>query len=157
DLVALIPFLEYIAGVGIEDVRTVLASFKGTHIPTEFLRREKIMREKHAERVAEESKTKPKRSIGGLANLLGMKPQSAVDGGSADEGKMILDLIRERGQKNYEFMDREIRENGPKWLAEMEAEEEKMKQMQMASMKQGFFGSLGLGGKQEEPQEEKKN
>lgn len=124
------------------------------------------MREKHAERVAEEAKHKPKRSVGGLASLLGMKPQSGVgvgvgvEGGLADEGKMILDLIRERGQKNYEFMDKEIRENGPKWLAEMEAEEEKMKQLQMQSMKQGFFGSLGLGKQegQNQPQtEEKKN
>ncbi|KAI5289297.1 mitochondrial inner membrane protein required for protein import [Ascosphaera aggregata] len=132
DLVALIPFLEYIAGVGIEDVRTVIKSFEGTHIPTEFLRREKIMRQKHAERVAEELKHRPKRSVGGIASLLGMKPAATMaDSVAGDSDKMILDLIRERGQKNYEFMDREIKENGPKWLAEMEAEEEKVRQMQM--------------------------
>ncbi|KAI5304849.1 mitochondrial inner membrane protein required for protein import [Ascosphaera atra] len=135
DLVALIPFLEYIAGVGIDDVRTVIKSFEGTHIPTEFARREKIMREKWAERVAEDRKNKPKRSVGGIAALFGVKPpaQDPVTGSMAGEDpeKMILDLIRERGQRNYEFMDREIRVNGPKWLAEMEAEEEKMRQLQV--------------------------
>ncbi|KAI5292908.1 mitochondrial inner membrane protein required for protein import [Ascosphaera acerosa] len=165
-LVALIPFLEYIAGVGMEDVRTVLKSFEGCpngDIPAEFLRREKIMREKHAAQVAEEQKHKPKRSVSGLASLLGMKPTAAgplgdaTGAGAADAGdKMFLDLIRERGQKNYEYMDKEIRENGPKWLAEMAAEEEKARQMQMQSMKQGFFGSLGLGGGKSGEEEAKK-
>jgi import inner membrane translocase subunit TIM50 len=62
---------------------------------------------------------------------------------------MLWDQIRERGQKNYEMIDREIRENGEKWLAEMAAEEEKALQEQMASMKGSFTGVFGAGGSKE--------
>ncbi|KAL1965872.1 hypothetical protein VTN77DRAFT_5005 [Rasamsonia byssochlamydoides] len=146
-LVALIPFLEYVAGMGIEDVRPVLKSFEGTNIPEEFARREKIMREKFQKQLAEEQARRPRRGVGALASLLGLKPrtldgeQSAAEG--LEQGKMLWDQIRERGQKNYQLMEKEIRENGEKWLAEMAAEEEKARQEQMKNMKgslTSFFG-----------------
>jgi len=58
----------------------------------------------------------------------------------------LSDQMRERGQRNYEALEKEIRENGAKWLAEMEAEEKKAQEEQMKSMQTGMFGFLGGGG-----------
>ncbi|OQD77485.1 hypothetical protein PENDEC_c002G07106 [Penicillium decumbens] len=153
-LVALIPFLEYMAGMGVEDVRPVLKSFEGTAIPVEFAKREKAMRQRFEKELAEEKKKKPSFSMGSLAGALGLKSGSAMSGEMSSseglaQGKMLWDQIRERGQKNYELIDREIRENGEKWLAEMAAEEEKARQEQMASMKGSFTGFFGAGGKEQ--------
>ncbi|OJD14405.1 mitochondrial import inner membrane translocase subunit tim50 [Emergomyces pasteurianus Ep9510] len=151
ELVALIPFLEYVAGMGIEDVRPVIKSFKGTNIPIEFARREKLMREKFEKELAEERAKKPKYSVSSIASLLGIKPMPpTIDGvdpaAGLEQGKMLWDQIRERGQKQYEIIDKEIRENGEKWLAEMAAEEEKAREEQMTGMRNSFTGFFGLGG-----------
>ncbi|BCR85267.1 protein translocase subunit TIM50 [Aspergillus chevalieri] len=156
-LVALIPFLEYIAGMGIDDVRSVLKSFEGTDIPIEFAKREKAMRERFQKEVAEEQKKKPRVSVGSLATALGLKSNRTLDGEQTPseglaQGKMLWDQIRERGQKNYEMIDREIRENGEKWLAEMAAEEEKFREEQMKSMKGSFTSMFGAGGGEEKKQ-----
>lgn len=146
-LVALIPFLEYVAGMNIEDVRPVIKSFEGTYIPAEFAEREKKMREKFQKQMEEEQKGRPRRGVGSLAALLGLKPQSSIDGQSSDDqGKMLWDQIRERGQKNYEMMEQEIRENGETWLKMMAEEEEKARQEQMKSMKGSVTGFFGAGG-----------
>ncbi|KAJ5628967.1 Mitochondrial import inner membrane translocase subunit tim50 [Penicillium lividum] len=149
-LVALIPFLEYMAGMGVEDVRPVLKSFEGSQIPIEFAKREKAMRERFEKELSEEKKKKPSISMGSVASALGLKSTRTMDGEvSASEGlaqgKMLWDQIRERGQKNYELIDREIRENGEKWLAEMAAEEEKARQEQMQNMKGSLTGMFGAG------------
>lgn len=154
-LVALIPILEYMAGMGVDDVRTVLKSFEGTDIPIEFAKREKAMRERFEKELAEEQKKRPRRGVGNLAAALGLKSGRTLDGEQSPseglaQGKMLWDQIHERGQKNYEMIDREIRENGPKWLAEMSAEEEKMKQEQIDSMKGSFFSMFGAGGNKKE-------
>ena len=149
-LVALIPFLEYMAGMGVEDVRTVLKSFEGSEIPIEFAKREKAMRERFNKELAEEQKKRPRRGVGNLAGALGLKSRALGGDQTPSEGlaqgKMLWDQIRERGQKNYEMVDREIRENGEKWLAEMMVEEEKAKQEQMNQMRGSFFSMLGAGG-----------
>ncbi|KAK2756995.1 mitochondrial inner membrane protein required for protein import [Arachnomyces sp. PD_36] len=152
-LVALIPFLEYMAGMGIEDVRPVLKTFEGTYIPEEFARREKAMREKFEKQLAEERAKRPKHGVSSFSALLGIKPQSPMTdmmeqnpAEAMDQGKMLWDQIRERGQKQYEMIDKEIRENGEKWLAEMAAEEEKLKEEQMKGMKNSFTGFFGGGG-----------
>jgi import inner membrane translocase subunit TIM50 len=152
-LVALIPFLEYLAGMGVEDVRPIIKSFEGQSIPIEFAKREKAMRERFEKELAEEQKKRPRRSVGSLASALGLKSNRTLDGEQSpseglQEGKMLWDQIRERGQKNYEMIEKEIRENGEKWLAEMAAEEEKLRQEQMESMKGSFTGFFG-GGKKE--------
>ncbi|KAJ5921361.1 Mitochondrial import inner membrane translocase subunit tim50 [Penicillium verhagenii] len=153
-LVALIPFLEYMAGMGVEDVRPVLKSFEGSQIPIEFSKREKAMRERFEKELAEEKKKKPSISMGSVASALGLKSTRGLDGEISPseglaQGKMLWDQIRERGQKNYELIDREIRENGEKWLAEMAAEEEKARQEQMQSMKGSFTGMFGAGGEKQ--------
>lgn len=39
---------------------------------------------------------------------------------------MLSDQIREQGQKQYEFLEKQIRENGEKWLREEEEEQKKL-------------------------------
>lgn len=138
--------------MAIPDVRTTLASFKGKHIPTEFALREVAARKKFEAEYAEASKRRPRHSGAGfLANALGIKNQSAEPGemtaGEAfARGMMLQDLARERGLKNYEMLEKEIRENGEKWLKEEQAAEERAKEEGMKAMKSGFVGMLGVGG-----------
>ncbi|CAK7234658.1 mitochondrial inner membrane protein required for protein import [Sporothrix curviconia] len=151
DLVALIPFLEYIYTMQYGDVRKVLQSFDGKHIPTEFARREAIARAEFQKQL-EASGHKPKAGagIGGLGSLLGLKTSNMSLMQSPDgepdvatqiaQGKMLQDIARERGQRTYEMMEKEIRENGKKWLEEEAAMQEKMQQEAMANMKQSFTG-----------------
>ena len=146
-LVQLIPFLEYVATMGFDDTRTVLKSFEGKFIPAEFARREKLLREKFEAKLKEEVAKRPKRTVGGIGSLFGVKNQPSPDGleNSAEafeQGKMLWDQIRERGQKQYEIIDKQIREEGEKWLADMAAEEKKFLDAQMNDMKSGAFGWL---------------
>lgn len=151
DLVSLIPFLEYIAIMEFDDTRTVLQSFEGKHIPTEFAHREAIARERFQKELAEEQAKRPHRSgVGLLGNALGIKPMTAGFDGmdlgfsrGLDEGKTYQDIARERGQANYELFDKEIRENGEKWLQEAEQEEKKMKGEAMNSWKSSILGPFG--------------
>lgn len=154
ELVSLIPFLEYVGAMGIEDTREVLQSFEGTHIPTEFARRESIAREKFQKELADERAKRPRRSgVTLLGNALGIKPggpridgveQSLLEG--FEQGKTYQDQVRERGQRQYEMIEKEIRENGEKWLKEMAQEEEKMKEETMKGMKSNMLGMFGGGG-----------
>ncbi|PLB34325.1 protein translocase subunit TIM50 [Aspergillus candidus] len=152
-LVALIPFLEYLAGMGVDDVRPVIKSFDGTFIPLEFSKREKAMRERFEAQLAEEQKKRPRSGMGTLASALGLKSGRTMDGEQSpseglEQGKMLWDQIRERGQKNYQMIESEIRANGEKWLAEMAAEEEKARQEQMDQMKGSFTSMFGAGKKE---------
>lgn len=150
ELVSLIPFLEYIPTMAIQDVRKAISSFDGTHIPTEFAAREAVARKKFMEQMAEEKKKRPaKGGVSFLSSALGIKPQSAFEGEqSASEafaqGKMLQDQARERGQKNYEALDKMIREEGEKWLKEEAANEELAKQEGMKAMKSGLTGFFGV-------------
>lgn len=164
NLVSYIPFLEFIGamvgpnGKGERDVRPILQDYQGTHIPTEFGRRSAIADAQFKSKLDTERAKRPKRSVGFLASLLGAKPQAAgVDGSleqtlaeGLDQGKSYQDLIRERGQKQYEMLDREIQQNGEKWLKEMAEEEKKAMDESMKSMKgsiTGFFPfPAGSGG-----------
>jgi import inner membrane translocase subunit TIM50 len=146
-LVQLIPFLEYVATMGFDDTRAVLKSFEGKFIPAEFARREKLLREKFEAKLAEERTKRPKRTVGGIGSLFGVKNQPSPDGlensaEALEQGKMLWDQIRERGQKQYELIDKQIREEGQKWLDDMAAEEKKFQDEQMNNMKSGFFGAL---------------
>ncbi|TGO10293.1 hypothetical protein BTUL_0139g00200 [Botrytis tulipae] len=150
ELVSLIPFLEYIPTMQYADVRKALKSFEGTHIPTEFAKREAIARKKFQAQLAEERKKHGKRGggVGLLGSALGIKPggmmvtdpneQSLAD--ALAQGKMLQDLARERGQKNYEAFDKEIRENGAKWLKEEAEMEERAKEEGLKAMKSGMTG-----------------
>ena len=64
------------------------------------------------------------------------------------QGKMLSDQIRERGQREYERLEREIQLNGAKWLKEMEEEEKRMMESSMKDMRNSWFGGItgGNGG-----------
>ncbi|QPG73452.1 hypothetical protein FOA43_000763 [Brettanomyces nanus] len=114
-LIALIPFLEYVATTPVNDVRKVLASFQDKKkIPEEFALREHKLREAWKE----EQKVRQENSF--LSKVLGIPPALRY------QRKMPLDLIREAGQKNYENMYTYLKENGDKMLKE---EEQKTKEM----------------------------
>ncbi|KAI0853462.1 NIF-domain-containing protein [Daldinia vernicosa] len=147
ELVGLVPFLEYIHTMQYKDVREVLKSFKGKHIPTEFARREAIARAEFQKRYDTE-KRKRKSGIGALGNMLGLKPsnmslmvppEGEISPSEAfAQGKMLQDIARERGRRNYEMMEEQIRENGEKWLKEEQMANEKLQAEAMSSMKSSF-------------------
>ncbi|KAI9801930.1 MAG: mitochondrial inner membrane protein required for protein import [Piccolia ochrophora] len=152
-LVALIPFLEYVAAMGLDDTRAVLKSFEGTDIAKEFAARETVARQKFEQQLAEEQARHPRRLGKGLINsVLGVRPGVGPDGveqsaaEALGQGKMLQDHIRERGQKVYEALEKEIRENGDKFLAEMAAEEEKLKEEEKKKMNVAGFASVFSGG-----------
>lgn len=153
-LVAMIPFLEYLAmmsqtGTPV-DVRQVLKSMQGKEIPVEYARREAKLREQFQMDVAEQKK-KSSRSAGGMfMKSLGLDAQKPgmvlgdqnISQGMA-EGKMMIDMYRDFNRQNYEHLDKQIRENGDQWLKEMAEEEKKMQEAQLKDMKAGAFGWLG--------------
>ena len=154
DLVSYIPFLEFIATFDSRDTRQVIKSFEGTHIPTEFARRESKIREKLQKENAETKAKRPKRTVGFLGNVLGTKPQGGgIDGMEQslsegfEQGKTFQDQVRERGQKQYEAMEKEIRENGEKWIKEMAEEEKKMSEEAMKGMKSSITSVFPFGGR----------
>lgn len=153
-LVAMIPFLEYLAmmsqtGTPI-DVRQVLKSMEGKEIPVEYARREAKLRDQFQRDMAEQ-KRKTKGSAGGMfMKSLGLDAQKPgmvlgdqnISQGMA-EGKMMIDMYRDFNKQNYEHLDKQIRENGDQWLKEMAEEEKKMQEAQLKDMKAGAFGWLG--------------
>ena len=143
----LIPFLEYLATMGFEDTRTVLKSFEGKFIPAEFARREKLLREKFE--TQQSSKGKKKKSLGVGSWFKQQSPDGLPSLDEAEaQGKMLWDVIRERGQRQYMELEKKIKEEGDKFLAEREAEEKKMQEEAMNNMKKGWFGfgkSAGSG------------
>ncbi|KAF1954943.1 HAD-like protein [Byssothecium circinans] len=150
-LVGLIPFLEYLAmlaqGSNL-DVRQALKSMEGKDISTEFARREAKMRAQFLADIEKDKAKRGKPRVGGfLTNQLGMGKQGNMilsDGTNVSEGmaqgKMMIDMFREIGRKNYEELDKEIRTNGQKYLKEREEEEKRMQEEQMKSMKSSAFG-----------------
>jgi import inner membrane translocase subunit TIM50 len=156
-LVGLIPFLEYLAMLqqgGNFDVRHALKSMEGKDIQVEFAKREAKMRAEYLKDLETEKAKKPKHSAGGmLMGALGLGNQKGgmvlSDGTNLSEGmaqgKMMIDIFREIGQKQYQSMDKEIRENGEKWLKEMAEEEKKLQEEAMKSMKTSAFSWMGAG------------
>jgi len=148
ELVSLVPFLEFIPAMQYEDVRKVVKSFEGTHIPTEFARREALARAEHNKRV--QAKASRGGGVNWLASHLGLKPSnmSLMVGPEGEEnpqeafakGKMLHDIARERGMRNYLMLEEEIRKNGEKWLKEEQEAMEKAQKEAMKSMKTSFFG-----------------
>ncbi|POR37674.1 Mitochondrial import inner membrane translocase subunit TIM50 [Tolypocladium paradoxum] len=154
DLVGLIPFLEYIHTMQYSDVRKVIKSFDGKHIPTEFARREAIARQEFNKQLeAQRSKHSKPSGMGALGSLLGLKPSNMSmtmapegeqnPGEAFAQGKMLQDIARERGQRNYELLEKEIRENGEKWLKEEQVAIEKAQQEAMSTMMGSFSGWFG--------------
>ncbi|KAI9717583.1 MAG: mitochondrial inner membrane protein required for protein import [Chrysothrix sp. TS-e1954] len=162
DLVALIPFLEYLANMSIDDYRKVIKSYEGAEIPTEFARREARTREAFNKSMTG-SKGGRGRSGGGLSSALGFKPggglmqipgEPSLAEGFA-QGKMLSDQIRERGQKNYEEIDKSIREGGEEMLKTIEEENKKAQEEAMKSMQSGIGNFFRWGGSKEDGDKKK--
>lgn len=149
----MIPFLEYVATMGFNDTREVLKSLQGTHIPTEFAKRESVARERFQKQLAEEKSKRPRRSgFGMLGNALGIKHMGGgLDGMEQtlsegfEQGKTYQDQVRERGQRQYEILEKEIQENGEKWLKEMAEDEEKIIKESAKGAKLTFMSFFGVG------------
>ncbi|KAF5021149.1 hypothetical protein F66182_6849 [Fusarium sp. NRRL 66182] len=152
ELVGLIPFLEYIHTMQYSDVRKIIKSFEGKHIPTEFARREAIARKEfQAKQLAH--KHKHGSGVGALGNLLGLNPSNMSMMVSPEgeqnpaeafaQGKMLQDVARERGQRNYQELEKQIRENGEKWLKEEAQMMEQAQKEAMNSMMGSFSGMFG--------------
>ncbi|KIW94276.1 uncharacterized protein Z519_05592 [Cladophialophora bantiana CBS 173.52] len=156
-LIQFIPFLEYLATMGFDDVREVLKSFEGTYIPAEFARREKLLRAKFEAEEAEKRKKRPKKSLGKLSSMLGLSSPEGAHGSDEgmSEGKMLWDQIRERGQRQYMELEKKIQEEGAKFLAEREAEEKRFQEEAYNSMKPSNWFSGLSGGKKAEEAEQK--
>jgi len=164
ELVSVVPFLEFIHTMHYEDVRKVLKSFDGTHIPSEFARREAIARAEH-NRLVSAKRGKAAGGGGGglgwLSSHLGLKPSNMTmmvppEGEESPQeafakGKMLQDIARERGLRNYLMLEEQIRENGEKWLKEEQEMQEKAQKEMMKGMQKSMFGFLGG------PAEEAKN
>ena len=136
-------------------MRRTLESFSSTHIPTEYARREALAREKfEVERQEQLGKRRGGKGTSLLGNLFGVAATPQATGLETslaegyEQGKTYMDLVRERGQKQYEFINKEIQDNGHKWLAEMAAEEKKAQDEMYKSMKSSVFGAL-TGGEDE--------
>ncbi|KAL2127771.1 hypothetical protein VTI74DRAFT_10187 [Chaetomium olivicolor] len=148
ELVSLVPFLEFIHTMQYSDVRKVIKSFEGTHIPTEFARREALARAEHNKRI--QAKSSKGSGMSWLSSHLGLKPSNmslmvAPEGEENPQeafakGKMLQDIARERGIRNYLMLEEEIRKNGEKWLKEEQEAMEKAQKEAMKSMKSSFFG-----------------
>ncbi|KAI3324658.1 NIF-domain-containing protein [Xylariaceae sp. AK1471] len=163
DLVSLIPFLEYIFAMEYKDVREVLKSFQGKHIPTEFARREAIARAEFQKQVESQKRKRPS-GMGALGNMLGLKGNMSMTQPAEGEvspseafaqGKMLQDIVRERGQKHYEMMEKQIRENGEQWLKEAQQAQEQQQAEAMNSMKSSFTGWFGPPKSPDTPNEPK--
>lgn len=119
ELLSYMDFLEYLALIAVDDVRVALKSYEGTHIPTEYARREQELRDKVA----------AKRSRG---SFLGgnKKPAGKVE--------LFIDQERARHQKAYADHVQYLKENGERLLAEEKAREEAMLKEAKTSLA-GFF------------------
>lgn len=163
DLVSLIPFLEYIHTMQYDDVRKVLKSFEGQHIPTEFARREAIARAEFQKRIKDQ-KTSRSTGVGFFGNMLGLKASNMSMMVSPDgepnlseayaQGKMIQDIARERGQRYVEALEKDIRENGERYLKEQQAMMEQQQQEMMNSM-MGSFSTMFVEKKEGEEEPKK--
>ncbi|KAK4144026.1 mitochondrial import inner membrane translocase [Dichotomopilus funicola] len=148
ELVGLVPLLEFIHTMQYDDVRKVIKSFEGHHIPTEFARREALARIEHNKRI--QAKSSRGSGMSWLSSHLGLKPSnmSLMVSPEGEEnpqeafakGKMLQDIARERGMRNYLMLEEEIRKNGEKWLKEEQELMEKAQKEAMKSMQSSFFG-----------------
>jgi mitochondrial import inner membrane translocase subunit TIM50 len=144
------------------DVRKVIKSFEGTHIPTEFARREAIARAEHYKQVGAKKGKAPGGGLGWIGSHLGLKPSNmslmvAPEGEENPQeafakGKMLQDLTRERGMRGYLHLEQNIRENGEKWLKEEQEMLEKANQEAMKTMQSSLFDWF-----RSKPSEEKKD
>lgn len=137
ELVSLIPFLEYIAALNVDDVRDVIRDYEGTHIPTEFARREAKLREELRKQLPQKKKQPP----GWLLSALGMKPKEEKE----EDVKTFMDMVRERGQQTYIDTQRHIAEHKEEMEREQKQAEKEMAEQMKTSLSK-IFTEVSRGG-----------
>jgi mitochondrial import inner membrane translocase subunit TIM50 len=159
---------------GVEDVREVIKSFEGKYVPTEFSRREQLMREKVLASSKSRLSTQNTGSgfLGKLAGGLGMTKPSMGGGGATmvgsdgipinvleemARGKTIFDIYREQNMKDYKAQEKYIKENGEQILKEEAEMMKKFEAEEMKKMKGNFFGMFTGGEAEMEKSSEKKD
>jgi import inner membrane translocase subunit TIM50 len=135
DLIAHIPFLEYIAALGVEDVRDVIRDYDGKHIPTEFARREALLKEELKKEVAAKGSQK-KGPPEFVYKLVGMKKPEP------EEPKTFMDKVRERGQMQYMETQRHLEQHKEEMLREQKAAEAEMASQMKTSLSKIFTEGL---------------
>ncbi|KAL7271547.1 mitochondrial inner membrane protein required for protein import [Rhizina undulata] len=139
ELIKLIPFLEYIAAMGIADVRPVIVGFGDKNIAEEFARREAIAREEHVKRVREERQKRKGKGADWLLPLLGMPVNKRRED---EEEKTFMDLARERGKQAYEETQRHLAEHKEEMLNEQKRQEKEMAELMKTSLSKIFTEGL---------------
>ncbi|TGZ83827.1 NIF-domain-containing protein [Ascodesmis nigricans] len=137
ELVALIPFLEYIAALNVDDVRDVIRDYDGTHIPTEFARREAKLREELRKQLPQ--KKKGKQPPAWLLTAVGMKPKEEKE---EEDVKTFMDMVRERGQQTYIETQRHIMEHKEEMEREQKKAEKEMADQMKTSLSKIFTEGL---------------
>lgn len=126
-LVGLIPLLEYLGGLGIQDVRPIIEGFGDKDVIQEYARREALAREEWNKQ-QEEKKLKAKKSAGRwVMGALGVSSQ-------VPEEKFIFDLQRERGIQAYEATQKHLMENKELLLKEQADQEKEMNEAMRTSL-----------------------
>ncbi|KAI9273709.1 HAD-like domain-containing protein [Sporodiniella umbellata] len=116
-----IPFLEAIALTNPSDVRPVLKSFEGKHIPLEWHKREEEMNRLHRLQWEEEqSKKKTKRNLGSL--LSGGGAQAEMEGPPPTYLEQMRKHVRETFATEFKVQEEAMKQ-------EMEKQTEMMKEM----------------------------
>jgi len=138
ELVALIPFLEYIAAMGVADVRPIIKDFEGKHVATEFARREELIREQLRKELGQ-GKGKKSGPPSWVLSLLGTKPKEHRDD---EDVKTFMDLARERGQQNYLETQKHLAEHREELLKEQQQAEKEMAEQMKTSLSKIFAEGL---------------
>lgn len=142
ELISLIPFLEYVAAMGLTDVRPVIEEFGDKHIPTEFRRREALARLELRKRL-EVDRAQRKWTLG--ETLLGALGLGAPKRRREDEEKTFMDLARERGLQAYEETQRHVAEHRDEIMQEQKAMEKEAAGMMKTSLSK-IFTEVRLSG-----------
>lgn len=122
DLVGLIPFLEAVNIYNIPDVRQTLKAYEGTHIPTEHIKRQKMLKE------AEEEKWRSKHD--GKQSWLGSI--FGATSGNKEMPKTWYELEQDRLRQAYQEEQKFWLENGEKFRQQAKEEQEKkLKEMKL--------------------------
>jgi len=140
ELLALIPFLEYVAAMGVDDVREALKTYEGKDVARTFAKREAAMRAEIKRRRELEVTRGGSKRDGTLAGLIGGGAGASQQ--QLPDDKTIFDLIREEGMKRYRAIEKEIKDNGEKWLREEAEMVKKFEETSAKDMKKSFLGGL---------------
>ncbi|KAH8929066.1 HAD-like protein [Atractiella rhizophila] len=133
DLVRLIPFLDALAILGVEDVRTVIKDYEGKDVATEWEKVEERMRERAREIYGRKTGSEGSKSGWDFAGMLGLRPVV-----KKEEPKSFLDIQRERAKEMYKLNNEEFEKQRP--LAEKQQEE--WVKMQAEQSKSSLWGFL---------------